>query len=83
MTYQKVTGPLMANSHPGSYCGQDAYNDMFVTENIDGLVHRQRSSSSVVSEREGRCAELHGRSTENFKRAERERERVWLIRTLW
>lgn len=31
MTYQKVTGPLMANSHPGSYCGQDAYNDMLVT----------------------------------------------------
>lgn len=22
----------MANSHPGSYCGQDAYTDMFVTE---------------------------------------------------
>lgn len=22
----------MANSHPGSYCGQDAYNDMLVTE---------------------------------------------------
>lgn len=33
MTYQKVTGPLMANSHPGSYSGQDAYTDMFVTEN--------------------------------------------------
>lgn len=32
MSYQKVTGPLMANSHPGSYCGQDAYNNMFVTE---------------------------------------------------
>lgn len=31
MSYQKTTGPLMANSHPGSYCGQDAYNDMFVT----------------------------------------------------
>lgn len=29
-TYQKVTGPLMANSHPGSYCGQDAYQDMLV-----------------------------------------------------
>lgn len=29
-TYQKVTGPLMANSHPGSYCGQDAYSDMLV-----------------------------------------------------
>jgi DNA (cytosine-5)-methyltransferase 1 len=31
-TYQKVTDPLMANSHPGSYTGQDAYTDMFVTE---------------------------------------------------
>ena len=30
--YQKVTGSLMANSHPGSYTGQDAYNDMFVVE---------------------------------------------------
>ena len=29
-TYQKVTGPLMANSHPGSYTGQDALNDMLV-----------------------------------------------------
>lgn len=31
-TYQKVTGPLMANSHPGSYSGQDAYSDMLVTQ---------------------------------------------------
>lgn len=30
-TYQKVTGPLMANSHPGSYTGQDAFSDMLVT----------------------------------------------------
>lgn len=36
MSYQNVTGPLMANSHPGSYCGQDAYNDMFVTESANG-----------------------------------------------
>lgn len=35
MTYQKKTGTLTANSHPGSYCGQDAYNDMFVTEWAD------------------------------------------------
>ena len=34
-TYQKVTGPLMANSHPGSYSGQDAYNDMFVVGKED------------------------------------------------
>ncbi len=30
ITYQKVTGPLMANSHPGSYTGQDAYSDMLI-----------------------------------------------------
>lgn len=29
-TYQRVTGPLMANSHPGSYTGQDAYSDMLI-----------------------------------------------------
>lgn len=29
--YQEATGPLMANSHPGSYCGQDAYSNMLVT----------------------------------------------------
>jgi DNA (cytosine-5)-methyltransferase 1 len=29
-TYQDKTGTLMANSHPGSYSGQDAYNDMLV-----------------------------------------------------
>lgn len=29
-TYQKVTGPLMANSHPGSYTGQDAFCDMLI-----------------------------------------------------
>jgi DNA (cytosine-5)-methyltransferase 1 len=31
-TYQKVTGPLMANSHPGSYTGQDAHSDMLVSQ---------------------------------------------------
>lgn len=30
VTYQETTGPLMANSHPGSYTGQDANNDMLV-----------------------------------------------------
>ena len=31
MTYQKVTGALMAKMSEG-YCGQDAYSDMFITE---------------------------------------------------
>ena len=56
----------MANSHPGSYCGQDAYSDMLVTDN--GMVHRKRTSPSVVSERESGCAELYGRSTEIITR---------------
>lgn len=42
MSYQKITGPLMANSHPGSYCGQDAYNDMLVTENESIFVSENR-----------------------------------------
>lgn len=31
MTYQEVTGSLMANTHPGGVTGQDACNDMLVT----------------------------------------------------
>ena len=41
MSYQEKTGPLMANSHPGSYCGQDAYSDMFITgEKMETVVRR-------------------------------------------
>lgn len=67
MTYQTTTGPLMANSHPGSYCGQDAYNDMFVTEKSNGLLHRQRTSASALPTRQGGGIEYNGRSTENFE----------------
>lgn len=34
VTYQKVTGTLNPGGHPGSYNGQDAYNDMLVTGNV-------------------------------------------------
>lgn len=37
----------MANSHPGSYCGQDAYNNMLVTENKNGL----RNASNRIVQR--------------------------------
>ena len=37
LEYPSITGPLMANSHPGSYSGQDAYSDMFpVIQNSSG-----------------------------------------------
>lgn len=32
MSYQKVTGCLSHGAHPGSYNGQDAYNDMLVID---------------------------------------------------
>ena len=52
MTYQKVTGPLMANSHPGSYSGQDAYTDMFVTENKDvEILEQRRGIADIDSEK--------------------------------
>lgn len=58
-TYQSVTGSLMANSHPGSYTGQDAYNDMFVTavdcrngkedSNINGTLQSHGSGGSSLN----------------------------------
>lgn len=33
MSYQNVTGTVNAGAHPGSYNGQDAYNDMLVVDN--------------------------------------------------
>lgn len=32
LTYQSKTGCLTQGAHPGSYSGQDAYQDMLVTE---------------------------------------------------
>lgn len=42
VSYQRVTGTLNPGGHPGSYNGQDAYNDMLVTEDAiqDEIVHR-------------------------------------------
>lgn len=45
MSYQRITGSIMANSHPGSYCGQDAYNDMFVTEGVLDVDELERRAS--------------------------------------
>ncbi len=49
----------------GSYCGQDAYNDMFVTERNYGLLHGKRTAASATIEN-CRCAELYARSASNF-----------------
>lgn len=37
MSYQEVTGTVSQGAHPGSYNGQDAYNDMLITEKRNEL----------------------------------------------
>lgn len=73
MSYQKITGPLMANSHPGSYCGQDAYNDMFVTEKKKNDLHNGKTGlPHKGSVNGGICADGIGlqRSTDHNKNSE-------------
>ena len=41
MSYQEITGALTPGAHPGSYNGQDAYNDMLVVD--DGTLHGDRT----------------------------------------
>lgn len=41
VTYQNVCGTLSPGGHPGSYNGQDAWNDMLVT---DGTCNGNRAS---------------------------------------
>lgn len=64
-TMQNTTGTLSPGAHAGSYNGQDAYNDMLVID--DGLLHRERTNSTVENKREGGNIELHARSTGNYR----------------
>ena len=41
ISYQEKTGTLTPGAHPGSYNGQDAYNDMLVTD--ESSKHWQRA----------------------------------------
>ena len=44
MSYQNVSGTVNAGAHPGSYNGQDAYNDMLVVD--DGIKCRKWTAES-------------------------------------
>lgn len=74
MSYQKVTGCLSQGAHPGSYNGQDAYNDMLVTDGVFDSKNRrvQAVAESVNCERE-RLQECDRPCNQR----EREREKVW------
>lgn len=56
---QNTTGTLSPGAHPGSYNGQDAYNDL--------LVCRKWSTASGSASADGGCAELYARSANNFE----------------
>ena len=50
MSYQNKTGTLSAGAHPGGYNGQDAYNDMLVTEKLDvGVKTWETSKTSYMT----------------------------------
>ena len=53
MSYQKITWTLNPGAHPGSYNGQDAWNDMLVT---DGISNGNRTSE--CRNHEGGCPTL-------------------------
>ena len=46
-SYQKVTGPLMANSHPGGVTGQDAFADMLVVDKAYAVGNGQADQSDL------------------------------------
>ena len=41
MTYQRTAGTISQGAHPGSYNGQDAYNDLLVVD--DGICNGVRT----------------------------------------
>lgn len=60
MSYQKVTGPLMAKMSEG-YCGQDAYTDMFITDDpLNGGVKGEKMKTVVRRLTPLECERLQG-----------------------
>ena len=48
LTYQDVTGALSPGAHPGSYNGQDAYNDMLVCGATPDVSHALRAKANCA-----------------------------------
>lgn len=81
MSYQQKTGPLMANSHPGSYCGQDAYSDMFVTEKRYANELGWYSNSSYIDSEQCRGGQRMP-DKENFNAVIEDKEMETVVRRL-
>ena len=46
MTYQRTAGTISQGAHPGSYNGQDAYNDLLVVS--DGVFNAENRRVQAV-----------------------------------
>ena len=81
-TYQQTTGCLTQGAHPGSYNGQDAYNDMLVTQMVrlegngsrpshhgDGYIESDISYTLNSTEQHGVCYGLDRASFNQGKNA--------------
>lgn len=67
--YPMITGALCANSHPGSYTGQDAFNDMFpvIERNKDDALCREWAAESDVYASRSEHVGLYARSTNCYR----------------
>ena len=57
MTYQRTAGTISQGAHPGSYNGQDAYNDLLVVD--DGRNFGDGIPASQRRNHEGGCPTLN------------------------
>lgn len=61
---QKVTGTLSPGGHPGSYNGQDAYNDLLVVDDGSSM-YGKRTVGSDNNEADSKYTGLYARSASN------------------
>lgn len=66
MTYQSKTGTLSPGGHPGSYNGQDAYNDLLVT-NDDVFDSENRRIQGIGAGKYDVCERLQERNRSYFE----------------
>lgn len=65
LVVQRVTGTLSPGAHPGSYNGQDAYNDMLIVD--ESSKRRERTTQQHNDGRDGEYAGYDARSADYFR----------------
>lgn len=68
--YPRITGALCANSHPGSYTGQDAFNDMLIVIEREQPCITGQVSASPNSYRGGGGKQPNGKRLQGRTRSD-------------